>query len=100
MTACHRRAFERVAAVLPFAMFGVDSHNDSAFMSESVFDYCKGHDLVQTRSHAYKKNDQTWVEQKNGSIVREASANAGAKPGCTRHTNRVKGNHDCVKYPD
>jgi hypothetical protein len=32
--------------------------------------YCKGHGLVQTRSRAYKKNDQTWVEQKSGSIVR------------------------------
>ena len=35
-----------------------------------MFDYCKAHDLVQTRSRAYKKNDQAWVEQKNGSIVR------------------------------
>ena len=25
---------------------------------------------MQTRSRAYKKNDQAWVEQKNGSIVR------------------------------
>lgn len=63
-------AFEQVAGELPFAMLGVDSDNDSAFMSESVFDYCKGHGLVQTRSRAYKKNDQAWVEQKNGSIVR------------------------------
>ena len=63
-------AFEHVAGELPFAMLGVDSDNDSAFMSESVFDYCKGHSLVQTRSRAYKKNDQAWVEQKNGAIVR------------------------------
>ena len=63
-------AFEQVAGELPFAMLGVDSDNDSAFMSQSVFDYCKGHGLVQTRSRAYKKNDQAWVEQKNGSIVR------------------------------
>jgi hypothetical protein len=39
-------------------------------MSQSVFDYCKGRGLVQTRSRAYKKNDQAWVEQKNGAIVR------------------------------
>ena len=39
-------------------------------MNQSVFDYCKGHDLEQTRSQAYKKNDQAWVEQKNGSVVR------------------------------
>jgi hypothetical protein len=63
-------AFDTVAAELPFPMLGVDSDNDSAFMSQSVFDYCKGHSLVQTRSRAYKKNDQAWVEQKNGAIVR------------------------------
>ena len=63
-------AFEKVASELPFAMLGVDSDNDSAFMSQSVFDYCKGHNLEQTRSRAYKKNDQAWVEQKNGAVVR------------------------------
>jgi len=55
---------------LPFAMLGVDSDNDSAFMNQTVFDYCKARELVQTRSRAYKKNDQAWVEQKNGAIVR------------------------------
>ncbi|MFL9998466.1 hypothetical protein PQR34_44845 [Paraburkholderia sediminicola] len=39
-------------------------------MNQSVFDYCKGRSLVQTRSRAYRKNDQAWVEQKNGSVVR------------------------------
>ena len=63
-------AFDKVAVELPFPMLGIDSDNHSAFMSQSVFDYCKGHDLVQTRSRAYKKNDQAWVEQKNGAIVR------------------------------
>ncbi|MDO9234482.1 MAG: hypothetical protein Q7U28_00420 [Aquabacterium sp.] len=39
-------------------------------MNQTVFDYCKGLGLEQTRSRAYKKNDQAWVEQKNGAIVR------------------------------
>jgi hypothetical protein len=55
---------------LPFAMLGVDTDNDSAFMNQTVFDYCKAKGLEQTRSRAYKKNDQAWVEQKNGAIVR------------------------------
>jgi len=63
-------ALDKVAADLPFAMLGVDSDNDSAFMNQTVFDYCKGLGLEQTRSRAYKKNDQAWVEQKNGAIVR------------------------------
>lgn len=62
--------FDQVAAVLPFPMLGVDSDNDSTFMSECVFDYCKRLGLVQTRSRAYRKNDQAWVEQKNGAVVR------------------------------
>jgi hypothetical protein len=39
-------------------------------MNETVFDYCKANGLEQTRSRAYKKNDQAWVEQKNGAVVR------------------------------
>ncbi len=63
-------AFEKVANELPFPMAGIDTDNDSAFMNQTVFDYCQDHHLEQTRSRAYKKNDQAWVEQKNGSIVR------------------------------
>ncbi len=60
----------KVATDIPFPMRGIDTDNDSAFMSQMVLDYCKAHHLEQTRSRAYKKNDQAWVEQKNGAIVR------------------------------
>lgn len=62
--------FSKVAAALPFPMLGIDTDNDSAFMNDMVFSYCKAKRLDQTRSRAYKKNDQAWVEQKNGSVVR------------------------------
>ena len=62
--------FDKAARDLLFPMLGVDSVNDSAFMNQGVFDYCKEHGLEQTRSRPYKKNDQAWVEQKHGSIVR------------------------------
>jgi hypothetical protein len=45
---------------------GVDFDNDSAFMNEVVIPWCRG----VTRSRAYKKNDQAFVEQKNGEVVR------------------------------
>lgn len=63
-------ALSLVAAALPFAMLGIDTDNDSAFMNQTVFDHCKDNGLEQTRSRAYKSNDQAWVEQKNGAIVR------------------------------
>jgi hypothetical protein len=63
-------SLDKAAQDLPFAMLGVDSDNDSAFMNQNVFDYCRAKGLEQTRSRAYKKNDQAWVDQKNGAIVR------------------------------
>lgn len=45
----------KAATDLPFRMLGVDSDNDSAFMNETVCDYCREQGLEQTRSRAYKK---------------------------------------------
>ncbi|BEP52564.1 MULTISPECIES: hypothetical protein [Variovorax] len=42
--------FEKVTADLPFEMLGIDSDNDSTFMSQAVFDYCKGAGL-RRRDH-------------------------------------------------
>jgi hypothetical protein len=55
---------------LPFALRGLDTDNDSAFMNETLQSYCREHQLEWTRSRAYRKNDQAWVEQKNGAVVR------------------------------
>jgi len=63
-------AVRAVQADLPFALLGLDTDNDSAFMNEALLDYCRGAGIELTRCRAYKKNDQAWVEQKNGSVVR------------------------------
>lgn len=39
-------------------------------MNDTVVSWCRSHDVEVTRSRAYKKNDQAFVEQKNGAIVR------------------------------
>ena len=62
--------FAHVRAELPFPLHGVNGDNDSAFINDTVVDYCRAHDLQFTRSRPYRKNDQAWVEQKNGSVVR------------------------------
>ena len=59
-----------IRKVLPFPLLGFDTDNDSVFMNETVRDYCAKDDVVFTRCRPYRKNDQAWVEQKNGSIVR------------------------------
>jgi hypothetical protein len=55
---------------LPFALRGLDTDNDSVFMNQTLQNYCREQQLEWTRSRAYRKNDQAWVEQKNGAVVR------------------------------
>jgi len=58
--------------LLPFALLGLDTDNDSVFMNDTVRDYCLAAGIEFTRCRPYRKNDQAWVEQKNGSVVRRA----------------------------
>ena len=39
-------------------------------MNETVRDYCQEAGVEFTRCRPYRKNDQAWVEQKNGAVVR------------------------------
>jgi len=63
-------AIRSAMVLFPFPLKGIDFDNDSAFMNEHVVPWCRAKGLIVTRSRAYKKNDQAWVEQKNGAIVR------------------------------
>lgn len=63
-------ALEAMRSRVPFALRGVDSDNGSEFLNDTLLAYCASHALEFTRSRPYHKNDQAWVEQKNGSVVR------------------------------
>jgi hypothetical protein len=56
--------------LMPFDLLGFDTDNDSVFINETVRDYCAACGIAFTRCRPYRKNDQAWVEQKNGSVVR------------------------------
>ena len=55
----------------PFPIIGINTDNDSSFINESLIKYCNLQNILFTRSRPYRKNDQAWIEQKNGSIVRK-----------------------------
>src|SRR5579863_9430785 len=78
-------AIKRAQSLFPWLLRGVDFDNDSAFMNEVVVSWCRGQTLEVTRSRAYKKNDQAFVEQKNGAVVRRLIGygrfRAGARQG-------------------
>ncbi len=63
-------SLEQLRTCLPFLMRGIDTDNGSEFINDPLFQFCKEHGIELTRSRPYHKNDQAWVEQKNGSVVR------------------------------
>lgn len=63
-------ALERLRTAMPFRLRGIDTDNGSEFINEVVLRYSQEAGLEFTRSRPYRKNDQAWVEQKNGSVVR------------------------------
>ena len=54
----------------PMPIRGIDTDNDGAFINETLLAYCEKQQLEFTRSRAYQKNDQAWIEQKNGAVIR------------------------------
>ena len=64
-------AMTRAQSLFPWLIRGADFDNDSAFMNDVVVPWCREQKIEVTRSRAYKKNDQAFVEQKNGAVVRQ-----------------------------
>ena len=60
----------RIRRQLPITTRGIDSDNDGAFINETLASYCKQADIIFTRSRPHHKNDQAWIEQKNGAVIR------------------------------
>ena len=65
------QAVERARQLLPFSLLGFDTDNGSEFLNEQLFDYCAQEQITFTRGRTANKNDQCYVEQKNGAVVRQ-----------------------------
>ena len=61
---------EAVSHVFPVPIRGINSDNDSVFINETLLSYCEDRGIEFTRTRACRKNDQAWIEQKNGSVIR------------------------------
>ena len=55
---------------LSVALLGLDTDNGSEFINYEMLRYCQREHITFTRSRVNKKNDQAYVEEKNGSVVR------------------------------
>ena len=55
---------------LPFPLREWHSDNGSEFINGLLVAWCRREGVRFTRGRGYRKNDQAWVEQKNGFVVR------------------------------
>ena len=61
----------RIRRQLPMTTLGIDSDNDGAFINDTLASYCTEQGIMFTRSRPHHKNDQAWIEQKNGAVIRK-----------------------------
>jgi len=64
-------AMDKAVLMIPFPLVGIDFDNGSEFLNEELIKWSEKREITYTRSRPYKKNDQAWIEEKNGSVVRK-----------------------------
>ena len=65
------QALAHARRLLPFPLLGLDTDNGGEFINAAVLAYCAQTETTFTRGRVATSNDQCFVEQKNGSIVRQ-----------------------------
>ncbi len=61
---------QHLAQRLPFPLREWPSDNGSEFINTCLLGWCQRRGIRFTRGRPYRKNDQAWVEQRNGLLVR------------------------------
>jgi Integrase core domain len=64
-------ALKRAQQLLPFPLRGIDTDNGAEFINHELVQFCEQEHITFTRGRARHSNDQCYVEQKNGQIVRQ-----------------------------
>ncbi|HSL51369.1 MAG TPA: transposase family protein [Candidatus Deferrimicrobiaceae bacterium] len=63
-------AIQHLAQRLPFPLREWHNDNGSEFINAALLGWCRHRGVRFTRGRPYRKNDQAWVEQRNGLLVR------------------------------
>lgn len=61
----------RIQSQMPIIILGINSDNDTAFINDTLNFYCEQTGIVFTHSRVHHSNDQAWIEQKNGAVIRK-----------------------------
>ena len=65
------QGLKRARQLVPFPLLGLDTDNGGEFINTELLAYCEQEQLSFTRGRPYEKNDQCFIEQKNGAVIRQ-----------------------------
>lgn len=65
-------ALQKIRTRLPFPLLGIDSDIGSEFINDELRRYCDQEHLTFTRGRVGRKNDNAFIEEKNGAAVRRS----------------------------
>jgi hypothetical protein len=71
-----RQAMDEVYVSFPVPLKGIDSDNGGEFINSAMKAWCEQRTFTFTRTRSYHKNDNCYVEQKNGDVVRKTAGYA------------------------
>jgi hypothetical protein len=66
-----QRSMAEIKERLPFPLFGMHPDTGSEFLNRFVIDWCKKEGVELSRSRPNHKNDNMYVEERNGHVVRD-----------------------------
>lgn len=69
------KAMDEIQDEFPYPIDHINSDNGSEFLNDPVTTWCNTHNIRMTRSRPHHSNDNPFVEQKNGAVVRRSAFN-------------------------
>jgi transposase InsO family protein len=63
-------ALQRIRQALPMPLLGLHTDNGGEFLNHLLVPWCREKAVALTRGRPYRKNDQAYVEQRNGAVLR------------------------------
>jgi len=65
------KSLEDIRVGFPVPLKGIDGDNGSEFINWHLKHWCETNNITFTRGRQYHKNDNAYVEQKNGDVIRK-----------------------------
>jgi hypothetical protein len=66
-----RESMKNIQEKMPFPWLGAHPDTGSEFINKFVYDWCRENSIELSRSRPNKKNDNMYVEERNGHVIRK-----------------------------